>query len=232
MSKSDIKMRKATNKSKICLLIILIALSAKINCQPLPSMHNWDYRKIKVAENCYATSMLPQDRNNITVEWRGSCVNGLANGVGVILLKINQRALEILSVEYKNGKNIRVDEKFFYSLGKLFGKNNKQNTVEKRITSEQSLPEWAKEIWIEESYWELWRKEDIINRQRETREMIYNHGTELDNENSNENEIDYNDDDFREASEDDDPETNKEKTEPIEKNKLTEEEYPAKTQIF
>lgn len=158
----------------------LICTGPIANAQPLPSHENWGDQKVRVNAVCAAFSMLPNDRQNISVKWNGPCEDGLAHGDGVQTISLKSVALSVSQITYIHGRATKHRERYVFELGSLFLKNGNETTSGTRVFG-SNLPSWATELTTAESVWSEWRQQDIERRQAEV-SAVYGNQPEIDDE--------------------------------------------------
>lgn len=153
-------------------LILLIALfSAGAIAQPLPPSANWGVQRIHVAGGCSAFSMLPNDPAQMTVEWRGPCIDGLAHGDGVHVIRMQSIPMSVSQARYKNGRLASVSERYYFELGVLFRRIGSNTWTPGEKGPFRNVPEWAREVIGATPLWAEWRMRDIERRRLEMAAM-------------------------------------------------------------
>lgn len=134
--------------------------------QPLPSHQHWGDQRVRVAAACSAFSMLPNDPQNITLEWRGPCEAGLAHGDGTQIIRMQSIALSVSQATYVQGRVVKYRERYVFELGNLLLKSESDPSSSIGVTI-GNLPKWASELALAATDWANWRRHDIEKRQNE-----------------------------------------------------------------
>ena len=137
-----------------------------LSAQPLPLHKNWGEQRIRAASACDAFSMLPNDAQNITIEWQGPCENGLAHGNGIQVTRLKNIPLSVSQAVYFQGRVATYDDRYFFELGNLYLKKGNHPTSSVAV-SLQALPTWAQALAPASDAWIEWRRQDIQARQAE-----------------------------------------------------------------
>lgn len=135
--------------------------------QPLPPTANWGEQRIHVAGGCSAFSMLPNDPAEMTVEWRGPCVDGLAHGDGIHVIRMQSIPMSVSQARYKNGRLASMSECYYFELGVLYRRVGSNTWTPGEKGPFRNLPEWAREMIGATPLWAEWRIKDIERRRLE-----------------------------------------------------------------
>lgn len=165
-------MRNAQNTKPLrrstALAVCALALCQLAAAQPIPSMKGWRSQVVQVAKDCTAHSMRPQDPEEMTIEWRGPCDDGMAHGDGALVIRMQAIPVSISKMRYSDGQPQSMNARYYFELGVLYFRPDTKSDPA-RVDDLSQLPTWAEDLKEAAPRWAEWRRLDTERRHGERR---------------------------------------------------------------